>query len=479
MKRPSDITLTMSQARGVLSRPHALTAKPTEKSCCENCRDGRPCVRGNTTNRTTRQARETSSPRSCMNCGECWPCAHQGIGPPERSPTTETRSPQNPPARFLSAAVDLLPGKTAVAILRPQVPPPDRTPTTRLMRPGVLSSGPLRPRWCPGDSQEDFPGAPPPGPQKCDPELPEDQDPPRPAPRFPQYPWIDCTPEFRAQRPRIGGECSGSWGVYTQWADVLLVHHERAYRIVKCAARTITWISHLNGPSQEFYWNWGGDQFSEFSEWWGGPGNAQAQLASLAYWFGPYTYNSFQTVKNTLTKMVDAYENGTHTLFRRPMTYFCSDVCAPAIAQHWRNPFTRICSTFWQGCDVNGCPGIDTNWGRFRVWTLIHEWFHNIRNSIRPHDACSSACNSGTFGWKCYWGTGHSHQCYQDEAVSASWFFNPGDGGSPRSLVEAENIQIALDNVDNFVSWCIARWLDPQWGFCDGPRKLLNKAPAP
>jgi hypothetical protein len=429
-QRPSSdtVAMTMSQARAVARG----SSQPGHSgSCCSECQDGRPCAGTSSRSRPPL----ITSPSLLLR-------ANLDMNAADVSPQLRRDVLPAVPHAANFRALNLLQGGSA----RPVIPGTFKLPS----RPTA------------GCDHGDIPG-----PQHCDPPDPEEET-KKPA-RFPQYLGRDCSPSFYARQPKLSGECSGIFGAFTSLAGNLFGIHQRAYEIVKCAYRTVAWISRLNGPSQEFFWDWAGPQFSGFFAWWGADRTPQARLSSLAHWFGPYSYNSISTVKNTFGRMVDAYENGAHTILRPTLTYHCVIVCPDGVpAQNWTERYTRICPPFWDGC----CSGLDTPWGRSRVWMIAHEWFHGIRSFNRPHDLCAQPCDSGATGWKCKFGEGHSHQCYQLDATRFSWDLAASGGGPPRQLAEAGRIQDTLDNIDNFISWAIARWVDPQWGRCDGPRPL-------
>lgn len=114
-----------------------------------------------------------------------------------------------------------------------------------------------------------------------------------------------------------------------------------------------------------------------------------------------------------------------------------------------------------------------------QVWTLLHEALHGVDSGATPQDRCNSdVCFAG---WRSCAAAGIPQQCYQwNNDIVERWDFRDIENASdrllnyPRLLVEAGKGVDFRNNVDNYVSWAVARWADAQWRECDGPNLLTN-----
>lgn len=350
--------------------------------------------------------------------------------------------------------------KSARCTLYESTPPEDVGPP----RPAVDTLiGVSNVRWC-GDNPDD------PKPQDCGDDDGDDEPPSTPAPQpwTPAHPTENCSPEYRVRSIRFSNGCS------QDQAEWLTVFHLMAYQVVKGAHRTLNWIAGLDATSRAFYWNWGNNP--NFQNMW--HGQSGAIFSSLAYWFGGYTEKRLKRVRRVYRRMTDVYENGVPYIFgRRDMKYKCNDVFCPdaggVLARHWNKYFVQICPNFFAIPNIS----IDT-WFRHRTYAILHEWFHNVDTAYLPQDRCNPVCFGG---WNCF-----NSQCYQDahrhdaNRLIRTWNFRDDAdhwGNFPRRLVEAGGTRDAVRNVDSYTSWAMARWVDGQWGRCDGPRLWAHPFP--
>lgn len=88
---------------------------------------------------------------------------------------------------------------------------------------------------------------------------------------------------------------------------------------------------------------------------------------------------------------------------------------------------------------------------------------HSVVGSLIPHDegAVGICIQKDAAKYKCY--------ANQGDYSNVPWTFGntPND---PRRLIEANRDDLALVNIDNYISWALRRFDDLQWGLCDGPR---------
>ena len=292
----------------------------------------------------------------------------------------------------------------------------------------------------------------------------EDPEPPR-LPRPGQWPFrIDCAPRYRALRPRIGSSCSG-------WEPVILAAHEQAYRMALTALRTAEYIHNQESQTRGLLWNWGTatkEPWSQYSPLWGG--STTARYSSPAYWFGggagPYIGSGatgklahlFREVVKWFEEGAVAHIAGNWNGARKPVKYWCSWLDLGIVARH---PTQRqIELGRWFTIEAVNDPNV----ARMRASIILHECMHNILGLGKPRDekakgVCTHSWLPGEEG----------PRCYSNFFDHYSWHFGetPSD---PRRLVLAHRDETANNNIDNFVSWAVRRWMDPQFGQCDGPR---------
>lgn len=191
---------------------------------------------------------------------------------------------------------------------------------------------------------------------------------------------------------------------------------------------------------------------------------AASRFSSLAYWFGGYSLSTFSRIRSIFTAMTEHYEIGVPgALHRNPIRYACWGGC---VADTWARKSNKR--------TIQICPQFMARNAHEQVWTLVHEALHGVDSGATPQDRCNpQICFAG---WRSCTAAGIPQQCYQDNGnLVASWNFitieDPGVRlwNYPRLLVEAGEGKDFRNNVDNYVSWAVARWADAQWRECNGP----------
>ena len=206
-------------------------------------------------------------------------------------------------------------------------------------------------------------------------------------------------------------------------------------------------MAKLDEESRAYYWSWGAQGLEPV--WWT-PDSTLTNRASLAFWFGPYSSQSFAQIRGTFQRHVALFESGKQ-YYKEPFLF-----CGNALAQHLTGETVRICPKFWELGTCDSLPCTPDQWKKRRTTTIFHEWMHGLRpvDDLRDVKAPSS-CNSHPSG-----------KCYRDRLFEHNWRFLLGD---PRNLVADKRFSEARSNIDNYVSWAFNRFTSLQWRFCDGP----------
>lgn len=278
----------------------------------------------------------------------------------------------------------------------------------------------------------------------CDPDDDPDPSPPtNPSPPWNPYHEIpDCTVPGSA-RPADVLWCS------SDLQPVLRFFHDQCWLIAKTAARSLDWMAKISPKSRSFYWNWG--LVSGYSGWW--HNSPVSKYASLAWWFGDYSDFKFEFIWDVFLRLVNRYQTVS-------VQYKCDSYCIGNVAARNWGSHIQVCPGFWNG------PSDFNQWRNSRIWMLFHENVHGISYTNVPRDVCSSACYGG---WRCAY-----RQCYGATAANFSWNFEdavdaPFHLNNPRNLIVLGDPEKARKNVDNYVSWAIARFADANWGLCNSP----------
>lgn len=250
--------------------------------------------------------------------------------------------------------------------------------------------------------------------------------------------------------------------------------HARAYFYARTAWLTLRRMDYLDEMTRRIVWDWGKAKSPHQYLWtYNGILDKEAHRDSLAEWFGPYTYDRFTRVLLTLSALTKLFEKGVEVggLFYW-MRYKCkSDGCGENPARHLVSWTIDICPAFWNDLKVlHREDGL-----KRRSVTILHENFHNLLGALQPRDErLTGVCHGG-------WNAA-DNMCYRDRSWDADWTFyglNPNDGDNPRDLIRAKQFSLALNNVDNYVSWTLRRYVSHWFGPCDLPYPLMGTGKEP
>lgn len=274
----------------------------------------------------------------------------------------------------------------------------------------------------------------------------------------PPGPWLfatNCNPVFKTAPYHEANNCSENNRVLIDAA------HFSAYAIAVLSLRTVEYIR--QHPEQYLLWLWGHPNPSPWhpKHYWG---NRQSAIfASLGYWFGTYNIGpKLNRVRQVFSSLVAWFEHGgvnwTYHVggwTRKPVTYRC-----PALFQcsafHPDQRHTDLCVPFFYFTNLAN--------HRRRAAEILHESMHSVVGSLNPRDEkLTSVCafKASRPRWYCY--------ANPNDNLNIPWTHG-NTVNDPRSLIEYNRDDVALNNIDNYVSWALRRFDDPQWGFCDGPR---------
>lgn len=278
---------------------------------------------------------------------------------------------------------------------------------------------------------------------------------------IPRFAWPfspNCRPDRQESLPlRISGLCRDS-----RHARIRMAHYD-AYNLMLTAYRTVRYIKfapialHL----RQVIWNWGSADGYAWM-WTDENGVSQtAREASLAHWFGPFSKDRLDTIYNILAAGVEYYEKGPEVWGTfKGVKYYCRDY-KRCVAYHPNRRSTTFCRQFW-----------DRN-RRGRALIVLHENMHSVLEHKQPRDESFGAICEVTDG------DGNSdYRCYADHTPEYDGA-NPWEHGSddndpldnPRKLILGGAFNVALNNIDNYVSWIVRRWDNPQFRSCDAPRR--------
>ena len=246
--------------------------------------------------------------------------------------------------------------------------------------------------------------------------------------------------------------------------------HTAAYVVIRAAWTTLQYM-HSHPDVRILLWNWGNGSsqpFGPHSELWNTlwQHRHNAEFAGLWYWFGDDPDGAkFGAIRQVFYWLIRWFEeggvnevSGNHDWNRKPVIYWCSDATHCG-ARHPHQRYIELCEAF------------RTQTLRHRIGALVHESFHNVGGTGIPRDVYKPSVCFGV-------GDPALGKCYADfdDLGRDPWIFgeNPVThtrrGNNPRNLIVAYEDDLALKNVDNYVSWVLRRWEDPQFGPCDAPR---------
>lgn len=273
-----------------------------------------------------------------------------------------------------------------------------------------------------------------------------------------QYPPRDNTPPYKSHNISVTSKCGSAR------TNIIADLHTQAYAMFLLGLRTTKWILQLNEASQRTYWEWGLNS-SKWSFMWGR--DPDARYSSLWWWFGSYSRNKLINLRDALDIRVRWIEQG-RAKYRCVDSNQAVDTFSMASFNQQVNN-VRMHPPFWANQNISvlsqtlgwgGAYTINTTWSNRRVATFIHEWMH-FRN-VEDHQFSAACLNAFDYGYSLY------GYCGRDVNGDRDWKYRLGPN---RSLAASANANHkAILNNDSYVSWLLARFVDPQWGLSNGPR---------
>lgn len=214
--------------------------------------------------------------------------------------------------------------------------------------------------------------------------------------------------------------------------------------MVDAAKRFLDALAEMSSSDRKTMWKWG--SFGVGTVAWDDA--SFESLVSPADWFGSYTADRFNRVRNVITWLWNRFHHGTKK--NDPLVYKCKGhkTCFEHFkgASAWHDPFSvgriTLCEGFFQKEDL-----------LHRADTLIHENLHMLRNDSATdndprdvkHDVCSG--DAGLQTGVCYGG---------EDSHRLAW-------ASPK---------LALENIDNFATWLYQFYF--HYRGCWPPKMIYN-----